>query len=191
MTDVTGTASPSPAGPPAGAPTLLAAPQDTKGVRTAERLLAELRVEIGRADTKASVLIGAIGVCAGALLSGAREVTPAGGPGWTLGGLGGVGGLAWALAVGFLLFATAPRYRASRWRTGLPLTYFLDIRRAARSGALPDALRGTEDDELAGLVIALGDASGIVAAKHRWIRVGLGCFALGAGVLVAAVLAGG
>ncbi|MFI0154174.1 Pycsar system effector family protein [Streptomyces lydicus] len=164
------------------------APHEAAGVRTAERLLTELRAEIGRADTKASVLIGAIGVCAGALLTGGWGTALAAGAGRVLSA---AGGLAWALAVGFLLFATAPRYRASRWRTGRPLTYFLDIRLAARTGMLADALRGADEDPLAGLVIALGDASGIVAAKHRWIRVGLGCFATGAVALVAGLLAGG
>ncbi|MFG2226056.1 Pycsar system effector family protein [Streptomyces sp. NPDC048644] len=177
MTDVTGSS------PPSAASRSTA--HEVKGVQTAERLLAEVRNEIGRADSKASVLIAAIGVCAGAVVSGQWEAALLVGAGRVFGG---VGSLAWVAAVGFLLFATFPRYRSSRWRTGLPVTYFLDVRLAARTGMLADALRGAEDDQLAGLVTALGDASGIAAAKHRWIRMGLSCFALGAVALVLGVL---
>ncbi|MCB5911594.1 Pycsar system effector family protein [Streptomyces pinistramenti] len=179
MTDVTGS---SPAPSPAAA---RSTPHEAQGVQTAERLLAEVRNEIGRADSKASVLIAAIGVCAGAVLSGRWEAALTVGAGRVFGG---AGSLAWVAAVGFLLFATFPRYRSSRWRTGRPVTYFLDIRLAARTGMLADALRGTEEDQMAGLVTALDDASGIVAAKHRWIRTGLSCFALGAVALVLGVL---
>ncbi|MEV8016914.1 Pycsar system effector family protein [Streptomyces sp. NPDC086554] len=163
-------------------------PSETAGgIRTAEQLLADLRAEISRADTKASVLIGAVGVCAGAVVSRFWDALPADGAGHFLGV---AGGMTWALAFGFLLFATAPRYRASRWRAGRPLTYFLDIRLAASSGLLTEALHGTEEDRLTGLVIALGDTSHIVAAKHRWIRVGLACFLLGTLALGGSALAG-
>lgn len=165
-----------------------AASASPTGVDTAERLLTELRAEIGRADTKASVLIGALGVCAGVVLSSRWSTIPPDGPGRFLGL---AGGLAWILALGFLLFATAPRYRPSRWRPGHPLTYFLDIHRAAASGLLADALRGTEENPLAGLLIALKDTSDIVAAKHGCIRAGLACFVLGAATLLGSALAGG
>lgn len=161
---------------------------DTAGVSTAERLLAEVRSEIGRADTKASVLIGALGACAGVVLSTYWSAMQATGLSRTLGV---AGGLTWALALGFLLVATAPRYRTSQWRAGSPLTYFLDIRRAAESGVLADALRTTQEDQLPGLVIALRNTSNIVAAKHRWIRTGLVCFLLGALVLGGGMLAAG
>lgn len=159
---------------------------DTAGVQTAERLLAEVRAEISRADTKASVLIGALGACAGVVLSTYWSTMPTTGPSRPLGV---AGGLTWALALGFLLVSTAPRYRASQWRAGRPLTYFLDIRRAAESGVLADALRSTQEDQLPGLVIALGNTSGIAAAKHRWIRTGLVCFLVGAMVLGGGMLA--
>ncbi|MFF8830770.1 Pycsar system effector family protein [Streptomyces sp. NPDC015131] len=152
-------------------------PSGVPGTQAAERLLAEVRTEIGRADTKASVLVGALGACAGVVLGAYWGRMPATG----VSRFAGVAGaLAWALALGCLLFATAPRYRASRWREGSPLTYFLDVRRAASSGVLADALRSTEEQQLAGLATALRNTSEIAAAKHRWIRAGLGCFVLGA-----------
>ncbi|MFE7566990.1 Pycsar system effector family protein [Streptomyces sp. NPDC057539] len=159
---------------------------DPAEVNAAERLLAEVRAEIGRADTKASVLIGALGACAGVVLTTYWSKMPTTGFSRTLGV---ASGLTWALALGFLLFATAPRYRMSQWRTGSPLTYFLDIRRAAGSGVLADALRTTQENQLSGLVIALRNTSDIVAAKHRWIRTGLVCFLLGALALGGSMLA--
>ncbi|WP_447038112.1 Pycsar system effector family protein [Streptomyces sp. DSM 118878] len=170
MTDVTNTtssfraAAPGPASCPAGA-------------RAAERLLNEVRAEIGRADTKASVLIGALSACSGVTLSTYLSRMPATDLSRFMGT---TTALTWALSLGFLLFATAPRYRPSQWRTGGPLTYFLDIRRAADAEALTDALRSTEEDHLGSLVIALRNTSDIVAAKHRWIRTGLACFLCGA-----------
>lgn len=179
MTDITSTTSSS----HEPTPRLIS---DPAGVHAAERLLAEVRAEIGRADTKASVLIGALGVCAGVVLSTYWSRMPATGFSRPLGV---ASGLTWALALGFLLFATAPRYRASQWRTGSPLTYFLDIRRAAGSGVLTDALRTTEEEQMSGLVIALHNTSDIIAAKHRWIRTGLVCFLLGTIALGGSVLA--
>ncbi|MFE2265453.1 Pycsar system effector family protein [Streptomyces griseosporeus] len=152
----------------------------------AERLLAEQRAEIGRADTKASVLIGALGACTGAVLSSYWGRMPTTGFSRSMGL---TAALAWSLALGFLLFAMAPRYRASQWQAGRPLTYFLDIRRAAGTGVLTDALRTTEEEALTGLVTALRNTSDIVAAKHRWIRAGLLCFLLGAVALGGGALA--
>lgn len=74
-------------------------------MQTAERLLAEVRAEISRADTKASVLIGALGACAGVVLSTYWSTMPTTGPSRPLGV---AGGLTWALALGFLLVSTAP-----------------------------------------------------------------------------------
>ncbi|MER5494006.1 Pycsar system effector family protein [Streptomyces sp. NPDC002454] len=191
MTDATlstagaGAGDPCPTGAAAGAdaavPVLPAA-----GAQTAERLLSEVRAEIGRADTKASVLIGALGMCAGVVLTTYWSHVPVSGLSRFM-GMAAL--LTWACALGFLLFATAPRYRASRWSSGTPLTYFLDIRRAAGSGVLADALRTTEREPLAGLVIALRDTSDIAAAKHRWIRTGLVCFLVGAVALAGSALA--
>ena len=173
-----------------GAPSAQGTPSthNDSSIQAAERLLADMRAEIGRADTKASVLIGAIGVSGGTVLGRTGSTT---GADTVALGLGWGGFLAWSLALGFLIFATAPRYRRSTWEPGRPLSYFLDVRRAARSGRLPDALRLTEEDRLTGLVTSLDATSTIVAAKHRWIRAGSVCFALGAIPLLAVVFTGG
>ncbi|TDC20497.1 hypothetical protein E1265_21935 [Streptomyces sp. 8K308] len=162
-----------------------AQPSSVPGVMAGERLLAEMREEIGRSDNKASILIGAVGVCSGVIASGAHVP----GAAWAA-FLWWAGCAGWVVALAFLLVATFPRYRRSRWQRDQPVTYFLDVRRAARTGQLPEALRNTEADPLAGLTIALDNTSAIITAKHRCIRAGLTAWALGAACLVTALASG-
>ncbi|MFF2010102.1 Pycsar system effector family protein [Streptomyces sp. NPDC058195] len=156
-----------------------------------DRLLLDLRTEVARADSKASVLVAALGMTAGVLsgwLAGSawRPATLSGpGPAlwWT-----GVGGLVAALFS--LLMAVLPRYRRSTWAPGEPLTYFGDIRDAARQGRLPEALDTTEGSRTDALVTALAETSRIALCKHRWIRAGLLTYALGAVLLPSSLLLG-
>ncbi|CAI4162572.1 Pycsar system effector family protein [Streptomyces albidoflavus] len=163
------------------------------GATVAARLLADLHTEIGRADSKAAVLVAALGMTAGVftgLLAGKD---------WAPGSLGAAGLVLWwagtaALAVSLLalLLAVLPRYRADAWAPGEPLSYFADIRQAAAAGEaeLTRALAATEHDPLHGLARALTGTSRIAAAKHRWIRAGLIAFSAGSVLLPAAVLTG-
>ncbi|MFK0043464.1 Pycsar system effector family protein [Streptomyces sp. NPDC090741] len=171
-------APPAPASPPAGG-------------EAATRLLADLRGEIARADSKASVLVGALGMTAGvisALLAG---------KGWRPGTLSAPGTAVWwagaaALAVALLalLLAVLPRYRSAEWRPGSPLSYFGDIRSAVRQGRLAEALADTDRDPAASLMAALAENSRIAARKHQWIRTGLFAFCTAAVLLPAALLIG-
>ncbi|MDK0521517.1 Pycsar system effector family protein [Streptomyces sp. ML-6] len=156
-----------------------------------ERLLLNLRAEIARADSKASVLVAALGMTAG-VLSGWLA-----GRGWRPGSLDapgtalwwtGVGGLAAALVA--LLMAVIPRYRRSVWIPGEPLTYFGDIQDAARRGRLPEALDATANSRTAALVTALAETSRIALCKHRWIRAGLLAYSVGTVLLPASLLLG-
>ncbi|MHC3473688.1 Pycsar system effector family protein [Streptomyces sp. 7R007] len=141
------------------------------------RLLADLRGEIGRADAKATVLVGMLGLTAGllsALLINLR---------WTPARLPAPAALLWwagtALLVTSLLallLAVTPRYGRNRWAPGLPLTYFGDIREAARAGLLGSALADTERAPARALRAALAENSRIAARKHFWIRTGLIAF---------------
>ncbi|MFF8940855.1 Pycsar system effector family protein [Streptomyces sp. NPDC014864] len=159
-------------------------------MRTAERLLGELRGEIARADSKASVLVAALGLTAGVftgLLSGHN---------WSPDELSAPGAVVWwtgtgslALSLGALLLAVLPRYQGT-WAAGRPLCYFGDIQRAARQGRLAEALADTDRDPAAGLLAALTETSRIAACKHRWIRTGLLAFCAGALLLPAAPLIG-
>ncbi|MGW3663574.1 Pycsar system effector family protein [Streptomyces sp. NPDC005141] len=183
---------PTPAGPPPSAPLPdPSAPPSGAGGRTAERLLTELRGEIARADSKASVLVAALGMTAGvfsALLAGR---------GWTPSELSRAGtGLWWtgAAALGLSLFAlllaVLPRYRRGTWVPGRPLCYFGDIQQAVREGRLATALADTDRDPAAGLTAALVETSRIAARKHQWIRTGLIAFCAGTALLPTALLIG-
>lgn len=153
-------------------------------VQAGTQLLADLRGEIAHADTKATVLVGVLGVTAGVLgtlpgdgpQASARLSAPAALLWWT-------GASSLVIALFALLLAVVPRYQRSRWEPGRPLTYFGDIRRAARSGNLTTALSETGRDPSEGLLLALAETSRIAARKHLWIRTGLVAFA-GAAVLL-------
>lgn len=169
------------------------APQTTTapGTRAAERLLGELREEIARADTKASVLVGALGMTAG-VFTGLLAVRD-----WSPGELSGPGTVVWwagaaslALSLGALLLAVLPRYRKGSWAAGRPLCYFGDIQQAVRQGQLAEALADTERDPAAGLLAALAETSRIAASKHQWIRTGLIAFCVGTLLLPAGPLIG-
>ncbi|MEU6083059.1 Pycsar system effector family protein [Streptomyces sp. NPDC047108] len=152
------------------------------------RLLAEVRVETARADSKAALLLGALSMAVGlfgGILAARGEV---------LSGLSVTGtALLWAglatLAGSLvcLLLAVLPRYGSSRWAPGRPLTYFDDIRRAADHGLLIEALDATEADPNAGLLEALTQNSRIVGSKHRWIRAGLAAYCTGVVLLPTAL----
>ncbi|MGW0648976.1 Pycsar system effector family protein [Streptomyces umbrinus] len=154
----------------------VATPDDPR-LRTATLLLADLRGEITRADAKATVLVGVLGMSAGvlsALLTG-RGWSPTLLP--TLAALLWWAGTAFLAAALFaLLLAVMPRYHGNRWTPGRPLTYFGDIRRAAQTGQLTAALAETDRDPGRSLLLALAETSSIAARKHFWIRAGLIAF---------------
>ncbi|WP_327695287.1 Pycsar system effector family protein [Streptomyces sp. NBC_00459] len=156
-----------------------------------ERLLADLRTEIARADTKASVLVAALGMTAGGfsgLLAGRN---------WNPASLTVLGTVVWALGAASLvlslfslLLAVLPRYRSEPWTPGQPLSYFGDIQQAVRLGQLEAALADTRRDPTAALTSALSETSRIAARKHQWIRTGLISFSAGTLLLPASLLIG-
>ncbi|MFF9311166.1 Pycsar system effector family protein [Streptomyces sp. NPDC014748] len=163
-----------------------ARPDDPR-LQAGARLLTDLRAEIARADAKATVLAGVLGLTVGpaALPAGRHCDTalplPAALLWWS-------GVAALLVAVLALLLTVVPRYRQSRWEPGRPLTYFGDVRRAARTGELVMALEETGDNPLGALLPALGEASRIAARKHLWIRAGLIAFACSAVLVPASLL---
>ncbi|MFJ2305785.1 Pycsar system effector family protein [Streptomyces sp. NPDC087787] len=157
----------------------------------AQRLLAELRDEIARADTKASVLVAALGMTAGVFtgLVAGKDWSPSSlsGPGTALWW---AGTAALALSLVALVLAVLPRFRSGSWAQGRPLCYFGDIQQAVREGRLAEALADTERDPAAAVLAALSDRSRIATSKHRWIRTGLISFCVGALLLPTATLVG-
>ena len=174
---------------PAPAPTPL--PNGPDLIPLCERLLAELRNEVARADSKASVLVAALGMTAG-VFSGLLA-----GRGWTPAELSATGTALWwtgtaalGLSLFALLLAVLPRYRSDGWTPGRPLSYFGDIRQAVLQGQLETALGDTRRDPTTGLTAALAELSRIAARKHQWIRTGLIAFCTGTVLLPASLLIG-
>ncbi|MGW0865541.1 MULTISPECIES: Pycsar system effector family protein [Streptomyces] len=164
-------------------------PPDDPDVRAGAQLLADLRGEIARADAKATVLVGALGISGGMLAALLAN------RGWTPDRLPAPAALLWwagaaslVVALFALLLAVMPRYRGSRWTPGSPLTYFGDVRRAARQGLLSAALADTGRDPARGLLLALADTSAIATRKHFWIRTGLLSFGCSAALLPGSML---
>ncbi|WP_405831584.1 Pycsar system effector family protein [Streptomyces sp. NBC_00105] len=157
----------------------------------AVRLLADLRVEIARADSKAALLVGALGMTIGVFSSqlAGRHWQPSllSTPGqavwWS-------GAAALAMALPALLLAVLPRSLRTEWHAGGPLSYFGDVCSADRQGRLEEALATTDADPGAALRAALAANSRIAGRKHQWIRTGLFAFCAGALTLPAALLIG-
>ncbi|MEG3629306.1 Pycsar system effector family protein [Streptomyces poriticola] len=176
---------------PVPAPARTTAPPSPRRAELCERLLADLRTEIARADSKAAVLVAALGMTAGVgsgLLAGR---------GWSPDDLSTTGTAVWwagtvslALSLFALLLAVLPRYRTGTWAPGRPLSYFGDIQRAVRAGRLEAALADTEADPTAALTAALTETSRIAWRKHQWIRAGLIAFCAGTLLLPASLLTG-
>ncbi|GGZ87260.1 Pycsar system effector family protein [Streptomyces echinoruber] len=146
---------------------------DRAGEHIAERLLATVREDLGRADSKAAVLLSGTLALPAFLIGwhgapahyGTADVTLL------------LAGLLWAGAVAALIGALMPRTGTLRDRDGV--TYFGDLvacdleRLAARV-----AQAGRDPAEW--LLVQAVDVSAILSAKYRAIRWGMGALALSA-----------
>ncbi|MCF2532628.1 Pycsar system effector family protein [Yinghuangia soli] len=159
-------------------------------LRTAERLLADLRAETARADTKGSILVGVQGMAAAGLVATLTT------RGWRPGVMSTVAQTMWwtgtvcfLVSLGALVAAVAPRYRGRAWQPGMPITHFADVRSAADHGAaaLERALHDTDSSARDALLTALRENSRIVVDKYQWLRVGMACF-MGALILLPGAL---
>ncbi|MFK0253714.1 Pycsar system effector family protein [Streptomyces sp. NPDC090445] len=155
--------------------------------------MGELRQEAARADTKGSVLVGAQGMTAAALVGvlAAR--------GWRPSQLAALGQVMWwagtacfLVSLISLLMAVLPRFRKVGWQPGAPLTHFADIRGAARQGeaVLEEALRETDRAPRAAVLASLAENSRIVSIKYGWLRTGIAGFTVALVLLPGALLAG-
>ncbi|MFE0462039.1 Pycsar system effector family protein [Kitasatospora sp. NPDC058965] len=179
------TAAPDPAAAPVpSAPAAVpapAAPADPAVL--AERLLATVREDIGRADTKAAILLSAA-LALPALLLG-RPAGPHPHP--LAAALLAVGGLLWAAGTGALVRAILPRTRTLRRGRG-ELTYFGDLLENVEAPALARRLAGAAADPLGWALVQAVDVSAILAAKYRWIRWSVALLAPGALLTAAGLL---
>jgi len=145
--------------------------QDRAGERIAERLLTTVREDLGRADSKAAVLLSGT-LALPAFLAGWR-----GTPGWD--GLGDVtlilSGVLWAVAVAALVGALMPRTGTVRARDGV--TYFGDLVKARDVAGLSARVTEAGRDPAGWLLVQAVDVSSILSAKYRAIRWGVGSLA--------------
>ncbi len=140
---------------------------DRSGERIAEHLLDSVREDLGRADSKAAVLLSAA-LALPAFLIGTHGVPGRHGPADLMLVAAGV---LWAVAVAALVRALMPRTGTLRAQDGV--TYFGDLltRDVGRlSAEIADAGR----DPVGWLLVQAMDVSAILAAKYRTIRWGVG-----------------
>lgn len=161
------TASPAPARPARPAE----APEPGELRRMAEQLLTTVREDIGRADTKAAILLS--GALAFLAIVFSRDHGPLpGGAGRVL--LVAAGAL-WTAGVLMLVSVVLPRTRPGAERTLL---------RTLVSGTSADALRTRLEaagPDATGWLLDQASVHGLVlAAKYRWLRLGVAALVLGA-----------
>lgn len=163
-----------------------ASPDDV--AKYAQRLLVEAREELNRADTKASIAFGVVGIAAGAVLGGII------GGDWNPGVLGALGGAAWwtgavgvVFSIGLIAAAVYPRVVHTEGRD--QLTFFehaaaYDSVAELRSALAVAAARanGRDTDQL-------HHVSKIVSRKYRLVRWGLRVLAGSVVLLVLPVVA--
>ncbi|MFI8768247.1 Pycsar system effector family protein [Streptomyces sp. NPDC053792] len=167
------TPTPDQAPAPAPVPDQAPAPAPSEEVRfMAERLLATVREDIGRADTKAAILLSGALAFLAVVFSGDRAPLPTGGVGlaFLL-----AAGVLWTAGVLMLVSVVLPRTRIGADRTLLreltagPSAHELRERLGASGAGATDWL--LEQAGVHGLVLA---------AKYRWLRLGVSALALGA-----------
>ncbi|MFJ1647513.1 Pycsar system effector family protein [Streptomyces sp. NPDC088258] len=139
---------------------------DRAGELIAERLLTTVREDLGRADTKAGILLS------GTLALPAFLITRHGAPDWhgpadlTLA----LAVLLWAVAVIALVRALMPRTGTVRDRDGV--TFFADLVPPLDHERLYAEIADAARDPARWLLIQAVDASTILSAKYRAIRWG-------------------
>ena len=152
---------------------------DRAGERIAERLLSTVREDLGRADSKAAVLLS------GTLALPAFLLGRHGPPGWR--GPADVtlvlAAVLWAGAVTALISALLPRTRTVRGRDGV--TYFADLAASRDLEGLAAQVAEAGLDPAEWLLVQAVDVSSILSAKYRSIRWGMGSLALSAALALA------
>ncbi|MCX5151019.1 DUF5706 domain-containing protein [Streptomyces sp. NBC_00320] len=148
----------------------------------AERLLASVREEIARADTKASILLSGA-VALPALLLSAGHGRLGSGP------AAAAGAAAWLAGIAMLALVILPRTGQGRGRSG----------GAADPSVATLQSRSTDSAGLTAAVVAAGADPGrwmleqcralgtILAVKYRWMRAAVCCLLLGAAAFAAAL----
>ncbi|MFD8206215.1 Pycsar system effector family protein [Streptomyces sp. NPDC059695] len=141
----------------------------------AERLLATVREDIGRADTKAAILLSGALAFLAVVFSGDRVPVPSAGAGLAF--LLAAGAL-WTAGVLMLVSVVLPRTRI-----GADRTLLRELTAGPSASALRERLGASGTDATDWLLEQAGVHGLVLAAKYRWLR--LGVFALVLGALLA------
>lgn len=144
---------------------------DRTGERIAERLLNTVREDLGRADSKAAVLLS------GALALPAFLIGRHGAPDWRGPADAALiaAGVLWIIAVTALVRALMPR--TGTVRSGRGVTYFGDLLAPYDLVRLSAEVSDAGRDPARWLLIQAVDVSSILAGKYRAIRWGVGTLA--------------
>ncbi|MFF9069569.1 Pycsar system effector family protein [Streptomyces sp. NPDC014891] len=138
----------------------------------AERLLATVREDIGRADTKAAILLSGALAFLAVVFSGDGPLPPAAGPGLVLLLLAGA---LWTAGVLMLVSVVLPRTRI-----GADRTFLRDLSGGPSETALRERLSAPGADATGWLLEQASVHGLVLAAKYRWLRLGVSALALGA-----------
>lgn len=149
------------------------------GVRyVAERLLAAVREDLGRADAKAAILLSGAVALVAVLLSARHGIVAdarTGGDGRVAFAFALAGGVLWAGGVAGLVAVLMPRTRVAA-----DMTFIRELTSGSSPAELMPKLAESGEDVVRwtlGQACALG---AVLSRKYRWLRVGICCLALGA-----------
>ncbi|MEU7018353.1 Pycsar system effector family protein [Streptomyces sp. NPDC046385] len=168
-TGATGATGAEPGTAPAPPPAPVPVPAELRGM--AEQLLTTVRDDIGRADTKAAILLSGALAFLAVVFSRDRGPLPAGGSLALLV----TAGLLWTAGVLMLVSVVLPRTRFGAERTLLR-----ELTAGTTAGALRTRLEGSATDATGWLLEQASVHGVVLAAKYRWLRFGVASLVLGA-----------
>lgn len=149
----------------------------------ARHLLGEIRAEVSRADTKASIMLGATAVAVGAALGGLFAGD------WRPHYLGDGQWLWWCGAAltctAIVMFLAAVYPRLGHGRAGELIRFYGDAVRQSSPYALVAALERSSRTELEALAQQIAVLSRLVRTKYRLIQAGVWTLAVATAALVA------
>ncbi|RSS40017.1 hypothetical protein EF906_17640 [Streptomyces sp. WAC08241] len=138
----------------------------------AERLLGTVREDIGRADTKAAILLSGALAFLAVVVSGDHGPLPTAGSALALLL---VAGVLWTAGVVMLVSVVLPRTRI-----GADRTLLRELTTGPSGPALRERLAASGTDATDWLLEQAGVHGLVLAAKYRWLRWGVCALALGA-----------